>query len=506
MATDLAVGSVPAVYREIYDMCSYSDYVSKEVFSKLLLQSELPSQTLSLIWDLAIEPKQCSLSRNSLYKALALVAWCQQGKEPSAKLLENFFGQELPKPQLGDLEEVKQFMLQLKHNLSPSQLSLRYSEICQLDTIEVDILPEKKGIILKHVEYQVFSKRFNSLVKRRYNDFLALHELLLGRFPYRLIPKLPPKKIVGGGSHFIEERRKSLRRWLTLVARHPALISDPIVNFFLTYSGPDVQHKIREVFRRIPDEFTTSELAEKAKELVPPETLTEFANSREQIRIILSGVSRLKQLVDLLAEGSQGYAAYMADLGTQLTTLACEPYGSSLWNTGGNKVWAEMKKGFHIISKEFGLLSSKAMQQAAREEEEVCEKLNLLLDILIAYRELCDRHEKGVQQDHTKALSKMLMLKKRQMQGVVRNTDAESVQQLECKMMEQEAIIANVELRSAFSLHCLHVETQLVHAYLEILASVLNTLVAVQVQGHTELADVWRLIQPTVLKCLPEKK
>ncbi|GLH06083.1 AAEL000956-PA [Gryllus bimaculatus] len=464
MATDLAVGSVPAVYREIYDMCSYSDYVSKEVFYKLLLQSELPTHTLSLIWDLAVEPKQCSLSRHSLYKALALVAWCQQGKEPSAKLLENFSGQELPKPQLGDLEEVKQFMLQLKHNLSPSQLSLRYSEICLLDTIEVDILPEKKGIILKHVEYQVFSKRFNSLVKRRYNDFLALHELLLGRFPYRLIPKLPPKKIVGGGSHFIEERRKSLRRWLTLVARHPAL------------------------------------------ELVPPETVTEFANSREQIRIILSGVSRLKQIVDLLAEGSHGYAAYMADLGSQLTTLACEPYGSSLWNTGGNKVWAEMKKGFHIISKEFGLLSSKALQQAAREEEEVCEKLNLLLDILVAYRELCDRHEKGVQQDHTKALSKMLMLKKRQMQGVVRNTDAESVQQLESKMMEQEAVIANVELRNAFSLHCLHVETQLVHAYLEILASVLNTLVAVQAQGHTELADVWRLIQPTVLKCLPEKK
>lgn len=35
-------------------------------------------------------------------------------------------------------------------------------------------------------------------MRRRYNDFVALHELLLGRFPYRLIPKLPPKKMVGG--------------------------------------------------------------------------------------------------------------------------------------------------------------------------------------------------------------------------------------------------------------------------------------------------------------------
>lgn len=36
------------------------------------------------------------------------------------------------------------------------------------------------------------------MVYRRYNDFVSLYDLLLARFPYRLIPKLPPKKIVGG--------------------------------------------------------------------------------------------------------------------------------------------------------------------------------------------------------------------------------------------------------------------------------------------------------------------
>jgi len=72
-------------------------------------------------------------------------------------------------------------------------------------------------------------------------------------------------------------------------------------------------------------------------------------------------------------------------------------------------------------------------------------------------------------------------------------------------MMEQESVIANVELRNAFSLHCLHLETQLVHAHLEILAAVLGTLVAVQIRGHSEMADVWQLIQPTVAKCLPDK-
>ena len=63
------------------------------------------------------------------------------------------------------------------------------------------------------------------------------------------------------------------------------------------------------------------------------------------------------------------------------------------------------------------------MQQAVREETTICERLNLLLDILVAHKTLCERHEKGVSADHQRALSTMLSLKKRQMQGVIRGTD-----------------------------------------------------------------------------------
>lgn len=69
------------------------------------------------------------------------------------------------------------------------------------------------------------------------------------------------------------------------------------------------------------------------------------------------------------------------------------------------------------------MLSSKASQIAIREEEEVCEHLNALLDVLSGHRELCERVEKGVAHDHQKALSKMLELKKRQIQGVLRGSD-----------------------------------------------------------------------------------
>ena len=73
--------------------------------------------------------------------------------------------------------------------------------------------------------------------------------------------------------------------------------------------------------------------------------------------------------------------------------------------------------------REFNLLSTRALQQAVREETMVCERLNLLLDVLVAHRILCERHERGVSADHQRALSTMLSLKKRQMQGVIRGTD-----------------------------------------------------------------------------------
>lgn len=137
---------------------------------------------------------------------------------------------------------------------------------------------------------------------------------------------------------------------LTLIARHPIVGQDPIVQFFFTYTGDETQHKIKEVFRRMPDEFATSELSSRAKELVPPETLTEFGSARDQIRVILHGVSRLKNIADCLAIRSHSYAADMAELGSQLSSLANESHNSP-WATGGSTIWQDMKKGFHIIAK-----------------------------------------------------------------------------------------------------------------------------------------------------------
>lgn len=51
----------------------------------------MESGQLKLIWDIA-GPPQGAITRTSLYRSLALVAWAQQGKLLSEKLLDNFSG------------------------------------------------------------------------------------------------------------------------------------------------------------------------------------------------------------------------------------------------------------------------------------------------------------------------------------------------------------------------------------------------------------------------------
>ena len=43
-------------------------------------------------------------------------------------------------------------------------------------------------------------QRFKCSVYRRYNDFVVFHEMLLQKFPYRMVPALPPKRMLGGKS------------------------------------------------------------------------------------------------------------------------------------------------------------------------------------------------------------------------------------------------------------------------------------------------------------------
>ena len=65
----------------------------------------------------------------------------------------------------------------------------------------------------------------------------------------------------------------------------------------------------------------------------------------------------------------------------------------------------------------------------------------------------------------------------------------QGVSRLEARILEQEGLLASMEARSYFSLFCINEETQLVHAYMELMATTLQSLVLVEMQGHKDVSN-----------------
>lgn len=66
------------------------------------------------------------------------------------------------------------------------------------ENIVVALMPEKEGMFMfQHHNYEVTSSRRGSKVIRRYSDFVWLLDCLHKRYPFRVLPLLPPKRVAG---------------------------------------------------------------------------------------------------------------------------------------------------------------------------------------------------------------------------------------------------------------------------------------------------------------------
>ncbi|XP_030110296.1 sorting nexin-8 isoform X3 [Mus musculus] len=356
---------------------------------------------------------------------------------------------------------------------NPLLLSYTLQELLAKDTVQVELIPEKKGLFLKHVEYEVSSQRFKSSVYRRYNDFVVFHEVLLHKFPYRMVPALPPKRVLGADREFIEGRRRALKRFINLVARHPPFSEDVLLKLFLSFSGSD---------------------------FLPADIQTQFAMSRELIRNVYNSFYKLRDRAERIASRAIDNAADLLIFGKELSALGSDTTPLPSWAALHLSTWGSLKQALKGLSVEFALLADRAAQQGKKEENDVVEKLNLFLDLLQSYKDLCERHEKGVLHKHQRALHKYGLMK-RQMMSAAHGREPESVEQLESRIVEQENVIQTMELRNYFSLYCLHQETQLVHVYLPLTSHILGAFVNSQIQGHKEMSKVWNDLKPK-LSCL----
>ena len=93
-----------------------------------------------------------------------------------------------------------------------------------------------------HVNYTVNTNTTNdkysysqSVVTRRYNDFLWLHDILAEDYPYAVIPPMPEKNTMNRFEiDFVESRRASLQSFLREISTDPLLKESKRLRTFLT--------------------------------------------------------------------------------------------------------------------------------------------------------------------------------------------------------------------------------------------------------------------------------
>ena len=123
--------------------------------------------------------------------------------------------------------------------------------------------------------------------KRRYNEFHALHEALLRRWPGIVIPLVPPKKAVGNkGAAFVQERRFYLERFLRKMSKYDFIINSQEFQIFARPQGLDIMKSLErlprltspQMYDRLKEATMTddSELSDRDRDMYDSK-LTEFA-------------------------------------------------------------------------------------------------------------------------------------------------------------------------------------------------------------------------------------
>uniref|UniRef100_A0A2K5F4A4 PX domain-containing protein n=1 Tax=Aotus nancymaae TaxID=37293 RepID=A0A2K5F4A4_AOTNA len=380
---------------------------------------------------------------------------------------KNNKSEDLPMPQAVEPQAIVQRapapsrMQMLQGN--PLLLFHGLQQLLARDTVQVELIPEKKGLFLMHVVYEVSSQRFKSSMYRWYSNFVVFQEMLLHKFPYQMVPALPPKRMLGADREFIKARRRALKCFVNLVARHPIFSEDVVLKLFLSFSGLDVQNKLKESAQCFGDEFMNCKLATRAKDFLPADIQAQFAISRELIWNIYNSFHKLWDRAKRIALRAINKVADLLIFGRELSAIGSDMTLSPSWATLNSSTQGSLKQALKGLSVEFMLLTDKAAQQGKQEENDVVEKLNLFLDLLQSYKDLCEWHEKGMLHKHQQALHKYSLMKRQMMSATVQNHEPESVEQPESHVVEQENVIQTMELWNYFSLYCLHQERQLIH-------------------------------------------
>ncbi|KAF9347925.1 intercellular trafficking and secretion [Mortierella sp. AD094] len=197
-------------------------------------------------------------------------------------------------------------------SLSPAAAG-QLAKLVPMEISVTDAHREKEGATDSYISYQINTKTslktFSGTsvsVRRRFQDFAWLHNVLNRDFPAAVLPPLPDKhrlRYVRGdrfNPEFVEKRRASLERFLRKIAVHPVLQRAECLRVFLDSrdwnSDLAQQNKKRQDEGRL-DTIGDALLNAFAKIKKPDEKFVVMRDEVDKLEENLQGLERLEQRI-----------------------------------------------------------------------------------------------------------------------------------------------------------------------------------------------------------------
>lgn len=272
-----------------------------------------------------------------------------------------------------------------------------------------------------------------------------------------MIPRLPPKQLNPVIPFELEERRRGLQRWLRLISHHRILSSDEMFIVFLTETSGNHIRLMQTSFQNIPDELENLDLNVQ----LPLLDYDVLFDNRDLIRTQLSHVMKLRRLIDQQVKRETSQAKDFHDISQLVKSMMHQTNDLNL---------RDYPNKFSDISKESERVSRGDQQQA------VIERLTMIIEMLIAHSDMCDRIER-MQQTLIHALNNCAQK--------VRMPTQQEIAKVEYDMLTN---------RKAFSLGCVIEETKFVKTYLRLLPSILLQFVIEEAKTFTNISELFKTL------------
>ncbi|CAE7158162.1 unnamed protein product [Rhizoctonia solani] len=257
----------------------------------------------------------------------------------------------------------------------------------------VTIIPEKQGFLLnRYTVYAVQNDR-GPAVQRRYSEFAWLWDCLIRRYPFRVVPSLPPKRI-GRSRRPISGAAETRIGPLPDVCFEPPLLSqDGLLSTFLAEPHLEVWRKQNNVSL---EEESMSKRVERLEEMsVPGDCSEKLAVVRRKLPGLIDHWTRISLIVERMIKRREGAAADFTRLTMTLNSLTEHNTSCSLRGESDDcDLCAGVRTGLGRVAIRTGGLGEELDARSRALNSTLLEAVKSQRDLYVAFQALFVRHDR----------------------------------------------------------------------------------------------------------------